>query len=123
MREGIDKSVSNIVKGHHAESDDVRKFIDGSMRSGVLLRSCVVGLGTYNPGWKWSTHAGAQTGKSSENHVGYIVSGRMIIKDSSGIEVEVGPGEAFEVGPGHDAWVIGDEPCVALDFIPIAPCR
>jgi hypothetical protein len=114
-------SDSNIVTGHHAESNDVREFIDGSIRSSVLLRSCTIGLGTYTPGWKWSTHAGAQTGKPSENHIGYVVSGSMMIRDSIGIEIEVGPGEAFEVGPGHDAWVIGDEPCVALDFIPMNP--
>ena len=110
---------SNIVKGNHAESNDVRKFIDGSVRSIVLLRSCAVGLGTYNPGWKWSSHAGAQTGRPSENHIGYVISGNIVVKDSTGIEIEVGPGEAFEVAPGHDAWVIGDEPCIALDFIPI----
>lgn len=40
----------------------------------------------------------------------------MIIQDATGAEREVGPGEAFEVGPGHDAWVIGSEPCNALDF-------
>jgi hypothetical protein len=112
---------SNIymIKGHHAETGDVRIFIDGSMRSSVLLRSCAIGLGTYKPGWRWSAHAGAQTGKTSANHIGYIVSGNMIIKDSAGIETEVGTGEAFEVGPGHDAWVVGNDPCVALDFIPI----
>lgn len=55
--------------------------------------------------------------------LGYILSGIMTIKDTSGIETEVGPAEAFEVGPGHDAWVVGDESCVALDFIPIGVGR
>ena len=112
---------SGIVKGHHTKPNEVRKFIDGSKRSTVLLRTCAVGLGTYSPGWKWSTHAGAQTEKPSENHIGYIVSGNMMIKDATGIETTVGPGEAFETGPGSDAWVIGDEPCIALDFIPGDP--
>jgi mannose-6-phosphate isomerase-like protein (cupin superfamily) len=44
----------------------------------------------------------------------------MVVRGADGREVTVGPGEAFEVGPGHDAWVVGDEPCVALDFEPIA---
>ena len=109
----------NIITGNQAESRNVRKFIDGSVRSSIFLRSSAIGLGTFNPGWKWSLHAGAQTGKTSENHIGYIISGSMMIEDSTGIETEVGPGDAFEVGPGHDAWVIGGEPCVALDFIPI----
>lgn len=115
----MDYQKTNIIKGHHAESHDKRKFNDGSVRSSVLLRSCAVGLGTYIPGWKWSIHAGKQTGKPSENHIGYIISGNMMVKDSLGVEIIIGPGEAFEVGPGHDAWVIGCEPCVALDFIPI----
>ncbi len=115
----IEKINLPCVKGHLAAPDNARTFIDGSTRSSILLHSCVVGLGTYNPGWKWSSHAGRQTGKTAENHVGYILSGTMAIRDSAGIETEVGPAEAFEVGPGHDAWVVGDESCVALDFIPI----
>jgi hypothetical protein len=43
----------------------------------------------------------------------------MMIKDVSGDETVVGPKEAFEVGPNSDAWVLGDEPCIALDLIPI----
>jgi len=40
----------------------------------------------------------------------------MTIQDSNGRELQIGPGEAFEVSPGHDAWVVGNVPCVALDF-------
>jgi len=75
-----------------------------------------MGSGTYLPGWKWSLHAGAQNGKPSDNHVGYVISGHMTIQDSNGHEQKVGPGEAFEVSPGHDAWVVGNVPCIALDF-------
>lgn len=102
------KNLSNI--------EPSRRFLDGSFRSHVALISATIGLGTYQPGWKWSLHVGPQTGKASENHIGHIISGRMVIQDSDGIEVEVGPGDSFEVMPGHDAWVIGDEACVALDF-------
>jgi len=86
----------------------------------VQLRSAVIGSGTYLPGWKWSLHAGAQNGKPSENHVGYVISGHMTIRDSNGNEQQVGPGEAFEVSPGHDAWVEGNVPCIALDFTNIS---
>jgi hypothetical protein len=41
-----------------------------------------------------------------------------MVKDPSGNEAEIAPGDAFEIAPGSDAWVIGDEPCIALDFIP-----
>lgn len=98
------------------KSTNVRKFIDGSTRSSEILDTSYVGLGTYQPGWKWSKHAGKQTGKPSERHVGYIISGSFVVKGADGKEKIVGPGQAFELSPGHDAWVNGDVPCVALDF-------
>jgi len=97
-------------------TDNIRKFIDGSYRSVEFLNTSYVGIGTYKPGWKWSVHAGVQTGNQSETHIGYIISGSFVVKGASGREEIVGPGQAFELTPGHDAWVYGDTPCVALDF-------
>ena len=113
----MNESESNIILGNLVHSDDVREFLDGSTRTKVRLRSAAIGLGTYKPGWKWSLHAGPQTGKPSANHIGYILSGRMMVRDADGNDKEAGPGDAFEVGPGHDAWVVGDEVCMALDFM------
>ncbi|MFA5135004.1 MAG: cupin domain-containing protein [Patescibacteria group bacterium] len=93
-----------------------RTFLDGSKRSVVFLKSVVIGRGEYLPGWQWSKHAGPQTGKPSAKHIGYIISGHMVIQGAGNKQTTVGPGEAFEVGPGHDARVAGDKPCVALDF-------
>lgn len=93
-----------------------RVFLDGSEYWIVELPTIRIGLGHFSPGWIWSIHAGAQTGKQSEAHIGYIQSGAMVVADADGRKVELGPGDAFEVGPGHDAWVTGDEMCVALDF-------
>jgi len=108
-----------IVKGNPSTADNPRIFLDGSTRSYAALRTAAIGFGTYQPGWRWSLHAGPQTGKDSENHIGYVISGRMRVRDLSGNEAEIAPGCAFEIAPGSDAWVIGDEPCIALDFIPI----
>lgn len=91
-------------------------FLDGSRRSVVTLRSAFVGCGHYAPGWKWSEHVGPQTGKMSQSHIGYVLSGRLCVRSKDGVETLVGPGEAFEVSSNHDAWVVGDEPCIALDF-------
>ncbi len=104
-----------VIKGFE-NSVNATKFIDGSVRSAENLRTSYVGIGTYKPGWKWSKHAGKQTGRASENHIGYIISGSFVVKGASGKEEIVGPGQAFELSPGHDAWVRGDVPCVALDF-------
>jgi len=104
-----------IVNDKEINSDS-RTFADGSKRSITRLPSIIIGRGIYNPGWKWSIHAGAQTGKASARHIGWIESGKMMIRTASGDEKEVGPGDFFEVGPNNDAWVVGNEPCVALDF-------
>lgn len=107
---------TEVIAGKVENKENIRAFLDGSTRSDTKLRSAIVGFGVYNSGWKWSQHAGAQTGKPSANHIGYILSGRIMIQDAIGKQREVGPGEAFEVGPGHDAWVIGSKVCKALDF-------
>mgnify|MGYP006290181381 CR=1 FL=1 len=119
MTKSNKSSQSEIFKGNPGTADNTRVFIDGSTRSHAPLRTAAIGFGTYRPGWRWSRHAGPQLGKDSENHIGYVLSGRMMVKDPSGNETEIEPGCAFEIPPGSDAWVIGDEPCIALDFIPI----
>jgi mannose-6-phosphate isomerase-like protein (cupin superfamily) len=91
-------------------------FLDGSRRGRIALATVVVGRGVYRPGWRWSAHVRPIAGRASEAHVGYIVSGRMVVRAPDGVQVELGPGDAFEAPPGHDAWVVGEEPCVALDF-------
>ena len=123
MTKPSNTSQSGIILGYPNTGDNTRVFIDGSTRSHAVLRTAAIGIGTYRPGWRWSLHAGPQLGKDSENHIGYVISGRMMVKDSFGNEAEIKPGCAFEIAPGSDAWVIGDEPCIALDFIPISDSK
>ena len=70
------------------------------------------------PGWRWWTCVGALTGATScpDTRTGYVVSGRLRIGMDDGAQREVGPGEMFTCGPGHDAWVVGDEPAQVLDI-------
>jgi hypothetical protein len=105
--------MTGIVSAAAVNHETRREFLDGSTRSHALLRSAAVGLGVYQPGWRWSVHAGPQTGKSSENHVGYVVSGAVMIQDNKGREQRVEPRFAFEIEAGGDAWVVGSEPCTA----------
>jgi mannose-6-phosphate isomerase-like protein (cupin superfamily) len=49
-------------------------------------------------------------------HVLYILSGRMAVKMNDAKAIEIGPGDAAEIPPGHDAWVVGSEPCIVIDF-------
>lgn len=98
-----------------AQGPPTRTFLDGSEYWVVRLPSLSFGLGFFRPGWIWSVHAGAQTGAESQAHIGYIQSGAMAVESADGTRVELGPGDVFEVGPGHDASVVGSEVCVALD--------
>lgn len=111
-----DDSCANTMKTRKVENEKSLTFLDGSRRWVAILDSVAMGKGEYLPGWKWSTHVGPMTGKKSEAHIGYIISGEMIVRGADGQEVVVGPGDTFEVQANHDAWVIGDQSCIALDF-------
>lgn len=84
----------------------------------VTLGDVTVGRAVFQPGWRWSADVkpAAGTELCQVTHVGYVVSGREGVRMVDGTEVELGPGDAFVIGPGHDAWVIGEQPCVTLDF-------
>ena len=58
----------------------------------------------------------AGTDSCQVTHLLYCLSGRMKVVMDDGTEGEMGPGDMAAIEPGHDAWVVGDEPCVAVDF-------
>jgi hypothetical protein len=72
----------------------------------------------FEPGWSWSDCVKPVVGTDSceLRHVGVVQSGRMAVRHEDGTEVEIGPGQAYVIEPGHDAWVVGDERFVALEF-------
>ena len=77
-----------------------------------------IGCATFEPGWKWSNDVKpiAGTDQCMAAHTSYCVSGHMRIRMEDGEEIEVGPGDTGIIPPGHDAWVLGNEPCVMLDI-------
>lgn len=111
-------STQAIVAKNLASPDATWAFLDESERAVVHLRQIAIGRGVYRPGWQWSKHVQPLSKEESAEHIGYVISGRMGVRARDGTEVEVGPGDAFSAAPGHDAWVVGDEPCVAIDFGP-----
>ena len=84
--------------------------------------AAVVARGVFEPGWRWSKDLApiAKTESCQVRHQGYVVSGTMRLRMDDGTEAEVSAGDIAEVPAGHDAWVVGDEPCVFLDFSPDA---
>lgn len=97
--------------------DETRKFTNGELGV-VTVSDAIVGRAVFQPGWQWSNDVKPIAGTESceAAHTGYIVSGRMHVKMDDGTEGDLGPGDAFVISPGHDAWVVGDEACVALDW-------
>jgi uncharacterized cupin superfamily protein len=77
-----------------------------------------VGRFTFEPGWKWSECIKPVVGteRCQNDHVGYLESGRMAVVHEDGTQVEISPGEAYRIAPGHDAWVVGDQVVVAYEF-------
>lgn len=73
---------------------------------------------TAQPGWRWSECIKPVAGTEScqAHHVGVIVSGTMHVVHDDGTEGDATPGNVYIIEPGHDAWVVGDEPVVAFEF-------
>jgi class 3 adenylate cyclase len=84
----------------------------------VVLGEVYVGRNTHEPGWRWSEHVKPVVGTPSclHHHMGVVVSGQMEVETDTGARRRFGAGEALEVPPGHDAWVVGDEPLVTIEF-------
>jgi hypothetical protein len=84
----------------------------------VKLDGGEIGRYTFQPGWRWSQHIKPVVGGDScqTDHIGYLVSGKMGIQTDDGSTGEVTPGCVYRIAPGHDGWVIGDEPVVVVEF-------
>jgi quercetin dioxygenase-like cupin family protein len=98
---------------------ETRPFEDGKGQLQLVnVDTGAVGRATFLPGWRWSEHVKpiAKTESCQASHMGYFVSGRMKVVMDDGEEMEYGPGDFATMAPGHDAWVLGDEPCVFLDW-------
>ena len=109
--------MARLQRRRFADTTDVRRFPNGMVEV-VELDDRAVGRMTYEPGWRWSVDVKPVAGTDScqFHHVGVTISGRLRVQMTDGTELEVGPGDVFEFPPGHDAWVVGAEPWVSVDF-------
>lgn len=107
---------------------NIRSLADGERRDFAAHGHAVVTQagataalrGTFEPGWRWSQDVGPIAGTISCQvaHRGYVLSGAMTIRMDDGDEQTMRGGDLVDIGPGHDAWVVGDEPCEMLDMSP-----
>ena len=111
--------MTQLIRKSLDSPEEVRKFEAGSgYLELVNVDAQPVGRATFQPGWRWSRHVKPITGTEScqAAHTGYFVSGRMKVVMDDGEELEYGPGDFAIMAPGHDAWIVGDQPCVVIDW-------
>ncbi len=109
--------MKGIVAKSFDSPDEVRTFDKGKVEL-VNINGRIVGRATLEPGWRWSESLKplVKTESCEAPHFQYHVSGIIHIKADDGTERDVKAGEVSMLGAGHDAWVVGDEPVVVIDF-------
>lgn len=97
--------------------DEIRTFDKGKVEL-VNVNGRMVGRATFEPGWRWSQSSRPvmKTESCMAPHFQYHVAGTLHIKTDDGVERDVKAGEISMLGRGHDAWVVGDQPVVVIDF-------
>jgi quercetin dioxygenase-like cupin family protein len=104
-----------IPLGDPAETRVFEKGRFDVYRVGPLM----VGRATYEPGWRWSKHVAAEGGDSlcMVEHVGLVIEGQAAVLMEDGREAVMKAGDFFYIPPGHDSWVVGDDPYVSLHLM------
>lgn len=107
----------HLQRKSFAAPDQVRAFLHGRMDV-VTLGEIAIGRFVYRPGWRWSLDVAPIVGTRScqHRHVGYTISGTLEVRMDDGTSLVIGPDEAYEIPPGHDAWVVGDVPWDSVEF-------
>jgi hypothetical protein len=99
------------------EADEIRDFTHGKAEI-LNVGGAEIGRLVLQPGWRWSNDVKpiAKTESCEAPHFQYHVSGRIAIRMDDGTEFIAGPGDVTSLPSGHDAWVVGDEPVVVVDW-------
>ncbi len=110
--------MNDVVLKQFESPDEVRTFEKGKFEV-VHVGGMTIGRATYEPRWRWSQDVGKALGQKEcfVEHVGMVVSGCATAAMSDGKVIEMRAGQVFYIPPGHDSWVVGDEPYVSLHFL------
>jgi hypothetical protein len=109
--------MGEVARRRFEEPDETRSFGHGKGLI-VKLAGSTAALAEMEPGWRWSTDIKPIVGTDScqAHHVGYALAGTLHVQTDEGEELDIGPGDAFEILPGHDGWVVGEETYRAIEF-------
>ncbi len=109
--------MAQMQKKTFSQPDETRTFEKGRLEL-VTLGGVTFGRATFQPGWKWSTSVKplVNTESCQAPHLQYHVSGRLHVVMDDGMEKEFLPGDVSLIPPGHDAWVVGEDPVVVIDI-------
>jgi hypothetical protein len=102
---------------HFSRPDETREFPKGRLEL-ISIGGATVGRAVFDPGWRWATSVQplAKTRSCEAPHFQYHVSGVLMVQMDDGTELECHPGDVSLLPSGHDAWVVGNEPAVVVDF-------
>ena len=108
----------DVILKRFEQPDETRSFPKGKFEL-VRIGGMVIGRASYDPGWKWSVDVGRALGQSycGIEHVGLVIAGRAVAAMTDGRIIEMKTGDLFYIAPGHDSWVVGEDPYVSLHFM------
>jgi mannose-6-phosphate isomerase-like protein (cupin superfamily) len=111
-------SISKFEVKPHGTPDELRTPSKTRVEV-VHLEGFALGRFILQPGWRWSEciKPVVNTDSCQNSHVGYAVSGRLVVTTKDGATKHIGPGDAYTIPPGHDAWVEGSEPFVCIEIM------
>jgi hypothetical protein len=101
------------------DDPDERRAFERGMFEVLSAGGTTIGRARYEPGWRWSEHVGRTVGAElcDVEHLGVVLSGRAGVRMADGTELVMEPGDVFAIPPGHDSWVVGNEPYVSLHLL------
>lgn len=113
------KAVKKAVGKRSLDSPDEKRSFPKGKVDLVTMNGVTFERATLQPGWKWSESVKpiTKTKSCEASHIQYQISGRLRVRMDDGIEHEFGPGDVSFLPPGHDAWVVGDEPVVVIEVM------
>jgi hypothetical protein len=117
LRENEEAQMAGVEVGDFGSADETRTP-DKTKVEVVRMGGATAARMRLEPGWRWSECIKPIVGgeRCQARHVGLLQSGTMRVVHDDGSEVEIGAGQAYVIDPGHDAWVVGDEPVVGFEF-------